>query len=106
ENVPDVRNSKVADLVRTLQASGAAVAVCDPVADRELSLHEHGVELVAMNDLKPADAVIFAVAHNEFRKDGWTTVRQALGGDSGIVLDLKAVLDRAKKPAGITLWRP
>jgi len=106
ENVPDVRNSKVADLVRTLRASGAVVTVCDPVADRELARHEHGVELVALKDLNPAEAVIFAVAHNEFRQDGWGTVRQALGGDSGIVLDLKAVLDRTKKPAGITLWRP
>lgn len=106
ENVPDVRNSKVADLVRTLKASGAAVAVCDPVADKELARDEHGVELVALNDLGPAEAVIFAVAHREFREGGWTTVTKALGGDSGIVLDLKAVLDRAQKPAGITLWRP
>jgi len=106
ENVPDVRNSKVADLVRTLQASGAAVSVCDPVADKELARHEHGVDIVTLDALGPADAVIFAVAHREFRDDGWTTVRKALGGDSGIVLDLKGVLDRAQKPAGITLWRP
>jgi UDP-N-acetyl-D-galactosamine dehydrogenase len=106
ENVPDVRNSKVADLVRTLKASGAAVAVCDPVADKELARDEHGVELVALNDLGPAEAVIFAVAHREFREGGWATVTKALGGDSGIVLDLKAVLERAQKPAGITLWRP
>lgn len=106
ENVPDVRNSKVADLVRTLQASGATVTVCDPVADKELARHEHGIEMVALDDLAPAEAVIFAVAHNAFRNDGWATVTKALGGESGIVLDLKAVLDRAKKPAGITLWRP
>jgi UDP-N-acetyl-D-galactosamine dehydrogenase len=106
ENVPDVRNSKVADLVRTLKAGGASVTVCDPVADKELARHEHEVELVALKDLKPAEAVIFAVAHKEFREDGWATVKQALGGESGIVLDLKGVLDRAKKPAGITLWRP
>lgn len=106
ENVPDVRNSKVADLVRTLQASGAAVSVCDPVADKELARHEHGVDIVTLDALGPADAVIFAVAHREFRDDGWATVRKALGGDSGIVLDLKGVLDREQKPAGITLWRP
>lgn len=106
ENVPDVRNSKVTDLVRTLKASGATVTVCDPVADAELARHEHGVELVAIEELKPAEAVIFAVAHQEFRADGWATVRKALGGESGIVLDLKAVLDRDKKPAGVTLWRP
>jgi UDP-N-acetyl-D-galactosamine dehydrogenase len=106
ENVPDVRNSKVADLVRTLQASGATVTVCDPVADKDLARHEHGVELVALDDLGPAEAVIYAVAHREFRDGGWTTVAKALGGDSGIVLDLKAALDRDTKPGGITLWRP
>ncbi len=106
ENVPDVRNSKVADLVRTLKASGANVTVCDPVADKELARHEHGVEIVTLNDLKPAEAVIYAVAHREFIDGGWTTVTKALGGDSGIVLDLKAALDRKTRPAGITLWRP
>ncbi len=106
ENVPDVRNSKVADLVRTLKASGAEVTVCDPVADKELSRHEHGIDLVTLDALKPADAVIFAVAHKAFRDGGWTTVTKALGSGSGIVLDLKGVLDRAQKPAGITLWRP
>ena len=106
ENVPDVRNSKVADLVRSLKASGASVTVCDPVADRELALHEHGVELTPLDQLKPAEAVIFAVAHREFKEDAWATVMKALGGESGIVLDIKATLDRAAKPKGVTLWRP
>ncbi len=106
ENVPDVRNSKVADLVRTLEASGASVTVCDPVADREHARHEHGINLVALDDLGPAEAVIYAVAHKEFRDGGWDVISKALGGDSGIVLDLKAALDRGSKPDGITLWRP
>lgn len=106
ENVPDVRNSKVADLVRTLKASGAHVSVCDPVADAELARHEHGIEIVALKELKPAEAVIYAVAHREFVDDGWATVTKALGGNRGIVLDLKAALDRKTKPAEITLWRP
>jgi UDP-N-acetyl-D-galactosamine dehydrogenase len=59
-----------------------------------------------LNDLGPAEAVIFAVAHKEFRDGGWATIEKALGGDSGIVLDLKAALDRDAKPGGITLWRP
>jgi UDP-N-acetyl-D-galactosamine dehydrogenase len=106
ENVPDVRNSKVADLVRTLKASGAAVAVSDPVADKELALHEHGIELTPLDQLKPAEAVIFAVPHREFNENAWTTVMKALGGEHGIVLDIKAVLDRNVKPKGVTLWRP
>jgi UDP-N-acetyl-D-glucosamine/UDP-N-acetyl-D-galactosamine dehydrogenase len=106
ENVPDVRNSKVADLVRSLKASGAAVTVCDPIADKELALHEHGVELTPLDQLQPAEAVIFAVAHRVFSDNPWATVMKALGGDSGIVLDIKATLDRNAKPKGVTLWRP
>jgi UDP-N-acetyl-D-galactosamine dehydrogenase len=106
ENVPDVRNSKVADLVRSLKASGASVTVCDPIADKELALHEHGVELTPLDQLQPAEAVIFAVAHRVFSDNPWATVMKALGGDSGIVLDIKATLDRNAKPKGVTLWRP
>ncbi|HMN52367.1 MAG TPA: nucleotide sugar dehydrogenase [Xanthobacteraceae bacterium] len=106
ENVPDVRNSKVADLVRSLKASGATVTVCDPVADAELTKHEHGIDLTPLEKLTSAEAVIFGVPHKIFRDDAWATVRKALGGESGIVLDVKGCLDRKAKPAGITLWRP
>ena len=106
ENVPDVRNSKVAALVRALEAGGAEVRVCDPVADPLLSLREHGIELRKLEELAPSDAVILAVPHEPFRKEGWAAATRALGGPRGIVLDVKACLDRAAKPPGVTLWRP
>jgi UDP-N-acetyl-D-galactosamine dehydrogenase len=106
ENVPDVRNSKVAALVRALEAGGAEVRVCDPVADPVLSAREHGIELYKLEELAPCDAVILAVPHEMFRKDGWAVATRALGGPRGVVLDVKACLDRAGKPAGVTLWRP
>jgi UDP-N-acetyl-D-galactosamine dehydrogenase len=106
EDVPDVRNSKVADLVGVLRAAGAEVKICDPVANSIMSEREHGIRLTKLAELAPSDAVILAVPHASFRKDGWAVVTKALGGERGIVLDVKACLDRALKPAGVTLWRP
>lgn len=105
ENVPDVRNSKVADIVRDLKMYGVEVVVCDPVADAAVAEHEHGIALVGFDTLAPCAAVVLAVPHDAFLEDGWGTVMKALGGP-GIVLDVKAKLDRASRPEGVLLWRP
>jgi UDP-N-acetyl-D-glucosamine/UDP-N-acetyl-D-galactosamine dehydrogenase len=106
ENVPDVRNSKVVDIVRTLHSFDIDVAVCDPVADRAMSNREHGIELVDLVALAPCGAVIYAVPHASFLRGGWETITCALGGEHGIVLDVKARLNRETRPHNITLWRP
>lgn len=62
ENIPDTRNSKVADVVNELQSFGLAAQVHDPLADAGQVKHEYGIELVKMEVLRHADAVIFAVA--------------------------------------------
>ena len=105
ENVPDTRNSKVADIVSELQSFGLAVQVHDPLADAIEVKHQYGIELVPMQALRPADAVIFAVAHASFVKGGWPLLAALLKGGSGIVLDVKSQLDRAAQPDGIELWR-
>ncbi len=106
ENVPDIRNSKVIDIVLALQKAGAIVQVHDPMASSEETTHEYGVKLSAFESLKPANAVVLAVAHSDYVKGGWPLVTKLLGGQKGAVLDVKAKLDRAAKPAGIDLWRP
>ena len=58
-----------------------------------------------MESLRPADAVILAVAHKDYVAGGWPLVAKLLKGGEGIVLDVKARLDRGKKPEGIDLWR-
>ncbi len=69
ENVPDTRNSKVADIVSELQSFGLAVQVHDPLADAIEVKHQYGIELGADGQaLRPADAVIFAVAHASLRQ--------------------------------------
>ena len=56
--------------------------------------------------LRPADAVVFAVAHKDYVTGGWPLIAKLLKDGEGIVLDIKAKLDRDKKPKGIDLWRP
>jgi UDP-N-acetyl-D-glucosamine/UDP-N-acetyl-D-galactosamine dehydrogenase len=105
ENVPDIRNSKVADVVNELQSFGVTVQVVDPLASFEECQHEYGLSLTAAADLKPADAVIVAVPHAAFAEAGWAGVQRHLKGGRGLVLDLKSMLDRSRKPDSITLWR-
>ncbi|MGA8000287.1 MAG: nucleotide sugar dehydrogenase [Pseudolabrys sp.] len=105
ENVPDIRNSKVVDIVRELQRVGVRVQVTDPIASAEETVHECGVKLTPFESLQPADAVIFAVAHSDYVAGNWPMIVKLLRQGQGIVLDVKAKLDREKKPEGIDLWR-
>jgi UDP-N-acetyl-D-galactosamine dehydrogenase len=105
ENVPDTRNSKVADIIEELRSYGITVQVHDPLANQREVAREYGIELLPLDALKPADAVILAVAHQYFVRGGWPLVTKLLKQDSGLVLDIKWQLDRTKCPASIELWR-
>jgi UDP-N-acetyl-D-glucosamine/UDP-N-acetyl-D-galactosamine dehydrogenase len=105
ENVPDIRNSRVVDIIRELQSFGLSVQVHDPLADAGDARHEYGLALADLDALRPADAVILAVAHDSYLDAGWPLMQKLLAGGSGLVLDVKLKLDRDFKPAGIELWR-
>jgi UDP-N-acetyl-D-glucosamine/UDP-N-acetyl-D-galactosamine dehydrogenase len=105
ENVPDIRNSKVIDIARELGRVGVAVQIHDPIALPEEAVNEYGLTLTPTESLRPADAVIVAVAHNEYVTGGWPLIRKLLKGGNGIVLDVKSKLDRVHKPENIDLWR-
>ena len=105
ENVPDTRNSKVADIVEELRSFGLPVQVHDPLADPREVNRDYGIELMAMDALAPADAVIFAVAHEPFVRGGWGLLTRLLKGGGGIVFDVKSQLDRAQRPNCIELLR-
>ena len=105
ENVPDTRNSKVFDIVRELKSYDVNVQVHDPLALNEETEHEYGISLTTMEALKPADAVVLAVAHDEYVSGGWTLVTKLLKDGRGIVLDVRSILDRGALPKGIELWR-
>lgn len=105
ENVPDTRNSKVADIVRELKAANVMVQVHDPLASPAEAKHEYGIELMAKDALKPADAVILAVSHDNYVSGGWPLIASLLRDGEGLAFDVKSVLDRATKPPSIELWR-
>ena len=105
ENVPDTRNSKVADIVDELRSYGLTVQVHDPIADPNEVKSAYGVELSAIDKLQPADAVIFAVAHETLVLGGWPLVTKLLKDGGGVVLDVKSQLDRAHCPSSVDLWR-
>jgi UDP-N-acetyl-D-galactosamine dehydrogenase len=105
ENVPDIRNSKVIDVVRELSRAGVQTQVHDPLALADETKAEYGVALKAIDALRPADAVILAVAHDDYVSKGWPLIARLLKGGKGSVLDVKSKLDRRQKPEGIDLWR-
>jgi UDP-N-acetyl-D-galactosamine dehydrogenase len=105
ENVPDTRNSRVIDIVHELGEFGIDAQVHDPLASSHEAHNEYGITLRELNSLRPADAIIFAVAHDEYVRGGWPFLTRLLKANEGIVLDVKCRLDRAAKPAGVELWR-
>ncbi len=105
ENVPDIRNTKVIDIVRELNRDDVAVQVHDPVALPDETAHAYGITLTPFKELQQADAVIVAVAHKDYVTGGWPMISKLLKGGQGVVLDVKSKLDRLQKPEGVDLWR-
>ncbi|MGH6935816.1 MAG: UDP binding domain-containing protein, partial [Methylocella sp.] len=105
ENVPDIRNSKVVDIVASLRSFGLTVQVADPLAIPEEVRHEYDFELLPLDKIAAADAVIFAVAHDAYVTGGWKLARRCLKPNARVVLDVKGLLDLAQKPEGIEYWR-
>jgi UDP-N-acetyl-D-galactosamine dehydrogenase len=91
ENVPDTRNTKVVDLVRTLRDFVAEVVIYDPMADVELAKHEYGLTLTNKLPKGPFDAVILAVKHEPIAKMGEAGIK-ALLAPGGLIYDLKGIL--------------
>jgi UDP-N-acetyl-D-galactosamine dehydrogenase len=105
ENCPDLRNSRVIDIIHELQDYGITVQVHDPLADAAEALHEYGVSLVQLTELHPAAAVVVAVAHQEYLD---FTVEQLKGlmGRNPVLIDVKSICDAvAVQEAGIRFWR-
>jgi UDP-N-acetyl-D-galactosamine dehydrogenase len=105
EDVPDIRNSKVIDIVRELERFGVRTQIHDPLASGDEVTHEYGATLTPLDALAPADAIVLAVAHQDYLSQGWGLVTRLLKGGVGTVIDVKSKLDRAQMPVGIELWR-
>ncbi len=105
EDVPDIRNSGVVSVIEELRSFGFEVQVHDPMALSSEVQEEYGFDLVADADLKPADAVVLAVAHRAYLERGWPFLQGLLADGSGGIVDVKSVLDRSAAPQSIDLWR-
>jgi UDP-N-acetyl-D-galactosamine dehydrogenase len=105
ENCPDLRNSRVPDIVQELESYGVDVQVHDPLASAQEAVHEYGITLRAWDELPAADAVVLAVAHQDFVALG----TQALLGKAkpqAAFIDVKSLLDKnAIEAAGHAVWR-
>ncbi len=105
EDCPDLRNTRVIDIVRELRDFGADVQVCDPLADEDEARAEYGIELSAMENLKPAQAVILAVCHKSFR-DLSTDDLKKLSTKKPVLIDIKSAYNPEElDKAGFRVWR-
>jgi UDP-N-acetyl-D-galactosamine dehydrogenase len=105
ENVPDVRNSKVWDLITELRAYGVEVFVHDPVADAAVARQEYGIELCAWDNLPRAETIIAAVAHAALLSRPLPDYTQKVV-PGGCFIDVKARFDAtALTAAGFKVWR-
>lgn len=109
ENCPDTRNSKVDDIIKRLNTYGIEPVVVDPWASERDAIHEYGVTLTKLEDVKDADCVIVAVAHQEFRAmrlDAIKKLYKTGADDEKVLLDVKGIyrLDELKA-SGMKWWR-
>ena len=106
ENCPDIRNSKVVDMVREFQGWGMQVVVSDPVADAEEVRHEYGIELQTIDAAHPVDVLVVAVGHSAYRAMTPAELRSLCRGDRPILADVKSLYDRHDAAAqGFTVFR-
>ena len=106
ENCPDIRNSKVVDLVHELQDHGAQVVVMDPWADADEVRQECGVSLADPAGQPPLDALVVAVAHRQYRDMTPAALRALVQGDRPVLADVKSLYEPAALAAlGFTVFR-
>ena len=105
ENCPDLRNSRVIDVINELRSYGADVSVHDPVADPAEAVHEYGVTLTPWDELPRAQAIVAAVAHREFNARPLDDLVAKLV-PGGVYADVKCQSDAdALRARGFSVWR-
>ena len=105
ENCPDLRNSKVIDVVRELRSFGVKVHVHDPIASSEECEHEYGIHLTPWSDLPVARAIVAAVSHSEYARMGLRRLCEKLS-PGGVFADVKSMYDpQDVSQMGFVGWR-
>lgn len=106
ENVPDLRNSRVPDIIKELREYGVQVLVHDPLAEPEEAVEEYGIHLSPWGQVENVDGLILAVPHRAYAD---MTVQELLKPlrslQEGVVIDVKWLLDHSKLPPSLLYWR-
>ncbi|TRD11401.1 nucleotide sugar dehydrogenase [Erythrobacter insulae] len=102
EDVPDIRNSKVPDIIAELRDYGIEPMVADPLASLEETRREYGIALTPCADVRELDALILAVNHAEYIADPAALLARVKPG--GVIVDVKSAIDRAVVPAQLVYW--
>jgi len=106
ENVPDLRNSKVPDIINELREYGVKVLVHDPMAEPEEAVAEYGIHLVDWKQLKDLDGLILAVAHRAYADmDLGDLLKPLRSMNDGVLIDVKSMLEPGKVPHTLKYWR-
>ena len=107
EDCPDLRNSKVEDIILELKEYGVDVIVADPLADKDEAKHEYGVELTEITNIENIDAIVMAVAHKEYKEMNVTELKKFYAKDieKHILVDVKGNYNRKEAEAEFDYWR-
>ena len=106
ENCPDVRNTRVTDIVRELNEYGVEPLIHDPCADPDDAKRLYGIEFCGLNEISGCDAVVIAVAHDAFRGMSVGDISALFRGEKGVLIDVKGIFDRDEyAAAGFDYWR-
>ena len=106
ENCPDTRNTKVIDIINELKDYGVEVLVYDPVADKDEAFEEYELKFNTLEDLKEVDAIICAVAHEEFKSISLECLTSMYSEGKKVLIDIKGLYNRKEsEEKGILYWR-
>ncbi|MGL4955495.1 MAG: UDP binding domain-containing protein, partial [Cetobacterium sp.] len=107
EDCPDLRNSKVIDVINELKEYKLEVMVCDPVADKAEAIEEYGIQLCRIEEVKNIDAIIVAVKHKEFtvlKRENLMKLYD-IREEKPLILDLKGVFNKKDMLENFRYWR-
>jgi len=109
ENCPDIRNSKVIDIVNELREYDIEPIISDPIADKGEAMHEYGVSLTDVDNIRNIDVIIIAVAHNEYVRMSMADFDRMFApvdNNQKIIADVKGILDKNEiEKLGYSYWR-
>lgn len=109
ENTPDTRNSKVVDIIENLREYGIEPIIADPEADSLEAKREYGINIMNITDIKDADCLILAVAHNEFRSlklNDFDKLFKNTTNEEKVIIDIKSILNQVEvENKGYSYWR-